>query len=183
MQLLRNSSMITPYKYRYKLGRETVRTKNNKYQVYHNGVRHEIESKEVEFMSDHKLTTEEFNKTVAGTVGIIEVKGEFEMEHKILYVTRNSDIYKVNTESFETTSERYENVYAVNATEDGVMRDFSGELVNIKAGDWMFVKNSRACKVEKVTEMLTFLRSEYTKNNEVCKASEPLTTSDCCESY
>jgi len=80
--------MITPYKYRYLLGSEAIRTKDGKYQVYHNGKRIEIENREVEFMAPYddegnpmKLTKSEFNKIVEGTMGIIRTYGEFEDEY------------------------------------------------------------------------------------------------------
>jgi hypothetical protein len=76
--------MITPYRYRYTLGSEAERTKDGKYKVCHNGNPMEIESKEVEFNGfvdeegiPKKLTVEEFSKITEGTVGIVDIFGEF----------------------------------------------------------------------------------------------------------
>lgn len=70
--------MITPYIYRFTLGRNNPRTIDNKRIVYFDGKQMEIEHNNVEFRWEVKLTFDEFNKKIEGTQGITAIYGEFE---------------------------------------------------------------------------------------------------------
>lgn len=74
--------MITPYKYRYTLGRFNPRTIKGKHIIILDGIQREIDNTSVEFASEHKLTFKEFQDKVKDTIGITNIYGDFVEEYR-----------------------------------------------------------------------------------------------------
>jgi hypothetical protein len=74
--------MVTPYKYRFRLGKNNPRHLNGKRIVWLHGIERYIECNEVEFISERKLTMRDFQLATAGTVGIEQVFGDFVEEYR-----------------------------------------------------------------------------------------------------
>jgi hypothetical protein len=75
--------MITPYKYRFTLGKNTPRTPDGNYIVQFDGREIKTTNREIEFGVDREITLEEFNERVKGTQGIEAVRGIFKDSLKI----------------------------------------------------------------------------------------------------
>jgi hypothetical protein len=69
--------MITPYKYRFTLGRNTPRTPDGLYIVQFDGREVKTTNRTIEFNAGTELTLEQFNERVKGTEGIENVYGIF----------------------------------------------------------------------------------------------------------
>jgi hypothetical protein len=83
VSMVKTGKYTVPYKYRYSLSKDTERTTDGKYVVYHRGERKEIETNSVEFygnITSELLTRAEFNELVKGTKGIVNIVGKFKDE-------------------------------------------------------------------------------------------------------
>jgi hypothetical protein len=74
--------MITPFKYRFRLGKNNPRHINGKRIVVLHGTERYIDCNEVEFCSDRKLTVREFQLATEGTIGIEQIFGDFVEEYR-----------------------------------------------------------------------------------------------------
>lgn len=75
--------MITPYKYRFRLGKDTPRDINGNYIVVLDGIERNVnQNSYVEFLSTEQLSFDEFRKRVEGTQGIINIYGDFKDDNR-----------------------------------------------------------------------------------------------------
>lgn len=74
--------MTTPYRYRFRLGKNNPRRIDGNRIVWLHGSERFVTQNEVEFLSERKLTFREFQLAVNGTIGIEQVFGDFVEEYR-----------------------------------------------------------------------------------------------------
>lgn len=74
--------MITPYKYRFTIGKDNPRSMTGRHIIVYDGVEREVEPNSIEFNSEHKLTFQEFQNKIKGTIGVTHIYGEFVEEYR-----------------------------------------------------------------------------------------------------